>query len=92
MKEIDEGEATLLDNSILMLTSSLFDGDAHGANQLPILLTGKGGGTLRPGRVLDYLEKGDDQRKVCSLHLSLMDRMGVRLDRFGDAQMRLGDL
>ncbi len=61
MKEIQEGDGTLLDNSILMLTSSLFDGDAHGANQLPFLLTGKGGGTLKPGRVLDYLDKGDDQ-------------------------------
>jgi hypothetical protein len=92
MKEINEGDGTLLDNSILMLTSSLFDGDAHGANQLPILLTGKGGGTLKPGRVVDYLGKEDDQRKACSLHLSLMDRMGVKLDRFGDAQTRLEDL
>jgi hypothetical protein len=92
MKEIKEGDGSMLDNSILMLTSSLFDGDAHGANQLPILLTGKGGGTLKPGRVLDYLQKPDDQRKACSLHLSLMDRMGVRLDRFGDAQARLEDL
>jgi len=92
MKEIKEGDGSMLDNSILMLTSSLFDGDAHGANQLPILLTGKGGGTLKPGRVLDYLQKPDDQRKACSLHLSLMDRMGVKLDRFGDAQARLEDL
>jgi hypothetical protein len=92
MKEISEGETTLLDNSILMGASSLFDGDAHGANQLPILLTGKGGGTLKTGRILDYLDKGDDNRKACSLHLSLMDRMGVKLDRFGDAATRLTDL
>jgi hypothetical protein len=92
MKGIREGEGTLLDHSILMMVSSLFDGDAHSAEQLPILLTGKGGGTLRPGRVLDYLEKGDEARKVCSLHLSLMDRMGVKLDRFGDAQTRLDEL
>jgi hypothetical protein len=89
MKEIREGETTLLDNSILMLTSSLFDGDAHGANQLPFLITGKGGGTIKPGRVIDYLDKGDDNRKACSLHLSIMDRMGVTLDRFGDAHARL---
>jgi hypothetical protein len=92
MKEISEGETTLLDNSILMGASSLFDGDAHGANQLPILLTGKGGGTLKGGRILDYLGKGDEHRKACSLHLSLMDRMGVKLDRFGDATTRLADL
>ena len=92
MKEIPEGDGTLLDHSILMATSSLFDGDAHGANQLPFLLTGKGNGTLRPGRVIDYLDKGDDNRKACSLHLSLMDRMGVKLDRFGDATTRLEEL
>jgi len=92
MKDIKEGEGTLLDNSILVAASSLFDGDAHGANQLPILITGKGGGTLRPGRVIDYLGKPDDQRKACSLHLSLMDRMGVKLDHFGDATTRVEEL
>jgi len=92
MKAIPEGETSLLDNSILVLTSSLFDGDAHGADQLPFLITGKGGGTLKPGRVVDYLGRGEEGRKACSLHLSLMDRMGVTLDRFGDATTRLEDL
>jgi hypothetical protein len=92
MKEIREGEGTMLDNSILMLTSSLFDGDAHTANQLPFILTGKGGGSLKTGRVLDYLDKGYANRKACSLHLSIMDRMGVTLDRFGDATTRLENL
>ena len=92
MKEINEGDGTLLDHSILVATSSLFDGDAHSANHLPFLITGKGNGTIRPGRILDYLEKGDDQRRACSLHLSLMDRMGVKLDKFGDATTRLEEL
>ena len=92
MKEIAEGETTLLDNSILMGASSLFDGDAHSADRLPILLTGKGGGSLKGGRILNYLEKGDENRRACSLHLSLMDRMGVKLERFGDATTRLADL
>jgi hypothetical protein len=89
MKRISEGGTTLLDNSILMSASSLFDGDLHSAEQLPILLTGGGGGTLRGGRVLDYKDKGDANRRVCSLYLSLMDRMGVKLDAFGDATTRL---
>jgi hypothetical protein len=92
MKAIAEGESSLLDNSILMCASSLFDGDLHSAEQLPILLTGKGGGTLRPGRILDYMDKGDANRQACSLHLSLMDRMGVKLNHFGDATTRLEDL
>ena len=92
MKEIKEGDGTLLDNSILMLASSLFDGDAHSAERLPILLAGKGGGSLKTGRVLDYLKAGDENRKVCSLHLSLMDRMGVKHPRFGDADARLAGI
>jgi hypothetical protein len=59
---------------------------------MPLVLAGKGGGTLQPGRILDYLPKGDENRKACSLYLSLMDRMGVKLDRFGDADTRLTDL
>jgi hypothetical protein len=92
MKDIAEGETTLLDNSILVATSSLFDGDAHSADRLPFLITGKGGGTIKGGRILDCLDKGDEGRKACSLHLSIMDRMGVMLDRFGDATTRLAEL
>ena len=92
MKDIKEGETSLLDNSILMCASSLFDGDLHGADQLPVLITGKGGGTIKGGRILDYLDKGDANRKMCSLHLTLMDRMGVKLDGFGDATTRLVEL
>ena len=92
MKDIKEGDTSLLDNSILVCTSSLFDGDAHSADRLPFLITGKGGGTLKGGRILDYTDKGDDNRKACSLHLSLMDRMGVKLDKFGDATTRLEGL
>jgi len=92
MKQIDEGGQSLLDSSMLMCVSNLFDGDAHSANELPILLAGKGGGSLKPGRNLDYTDKGDDNRRACSLYLSLMDRMGVQLERFGDTDRRLADL
>ena len=57
-----------------------------------MLLAGGLGGTLETGRVLDYLDKGDDNRKLCSLYLSIMDRMGVKLDRFGDADAPLAGL
>jgi hypothetical protein len=92
MKKIDEGGQSLLDNSMMLGGSNLFDGDTHGADQMPLLLAGKGGGTLQPGRVLDYLEEGNDKRRACSLYLSLMDRMGVKLDRFGDTDQRLTNL
>ena len=92
MKEINEGEQSLFDSSIVLCCSNLFDGDAHSADQMPFLLAGKGNGTLTPGRNLDYLDKGDDNRRACSLYLSLMDRMGLELDRFGDTDKRLADL
>jgi hypothetical protein len=92
MKQVDEGGQSLLDSSMLLFCSNLFDGDAHGADQMPMILAGGGNGTLRHGRVLDYLDKGDDNRRACSLYLSLMDRMGVRLERFGDTHKRLAEL
>jgi len=57
-----------------------------------VLTVGGLGGTLETGRVLNYLDRGNDNRRVCSLYLSLMDRMGVKLDRFGDADNRLAEL
>lgn len=92
LKAIDEGGSSLLDNSILMFASSLFDGDAHSADQLPIVLAGKAGGALQTGRILDYFDKGNDNRRACSLYLSLSDLMGAPLDRFGDADKRLAGL
>jgi len=38
---------------------------------------------------MDFMGKGDENRKLCSLYLSIMDRMGLKLDRFGDAEKRL---
>jgi hypothetical protein len=92
LKKIDEGGQPLLDNCLLMGCSNLFDGDSHGADQLPIVLAGKAGGALKTGRNLDYLERGNENRRACSLYLSMMDLMGVRMERFGDADQRLADL
>jgi hypothetical protein len=92
LKKIDEGGQSLLDNSILMGCSNLFDGDAHSAEQMPIVLAGKAGGRLKTARNLDYFERGDEHRRACSLYLSIMDMMGVKLNRFGDADRPLADL
>jgi hypothetical protein len=92
LRHIDEGGQSLLDSSMLMLASNLFDGDAHGADQMPIVLAGRAGGAIKTGRIVDCLEKGNDNRRACSLYLSMMDVMGVRLDRFGDSDKRLEGL
>jgi hypothetical protein len=87
-----EGDGTVLDNSCLMFVSSMWSGSQHDSSKVPVLLAGGLGGTLRTGRSLDYLGRGDSNRKLCSLYLSLLDRMDVRLDRFGDADTRLAGL
>jgi len=89
MEAIEEGEGTLLDNSMLMLCSSMIHGN-HDANQLPVVMLGGGGGRIQGGRNLDYLGKPD--RQMCRLYLSMMDKMGVRLDEFGDAKKPLSEI
>lgn len=89
MDRVQEGDRTLLDNSMILYCSSMMTGN-HDNNQLPVVLLGKGGGQIRSGRVLDYL--GRPNRKMCSLYLSLMEKAGVRLDRFGDSNQRLAEI
>jgi len=86
-----EGDGTVLDHSCLLFTSSLWSGSRHDSSKLPIVLAGGLGGTIPTGRVLDYAGRGQDDRKLCGLYLSLMDRMDLRVDRFGDADARLAD-
>ncbi|HVW38153.1 MAG TPA: DUF1552 domain-containing protein [Pirellulales bacterium] len=87
-----EGDRTVLDNSCLMFVSNMWSGSRHDSTRLPLVLAGGLGGALETGRVLDYSDRGDENRKLCSLYLSLMDRMDVRLERFGDADTRLAGL
>ncbi len=87
-----EGDGTVLDHSCLMFVSNMWSGTRHDSTKVPLLLAGGLGGTLATGRVLDYTGRGDENRKLCSLYLSLLDRMGARLDRFGDADTRLAGL
>jgi hypothetical protein len=92
LDSMPEGNGTVLDNSCLMFLSNLWVGRTHDNSRLPMVLAGGLGGTLQTGRTMDYVKAGDGNRKVCSLYLSLMDRMGIKLDRFGDADTRLESL
>lgn len=87
MHATNEGERTLLQNSMIMLTSSLMDGNAHDSTQLPVVLAGGGGGTVKGGQFYDLSK--DPNRKLCRLHIALMDRMGVHVGHFGDAENAL---
>ena len=86
---VQEGERTALDNSMLLFCSSMLTG-SHDATQLPVVVLGRGGGKINAGRVLDYSDQPN--RQMCRLYLSMMDKMDVRLDRFGDATERLPEV
>jgi hypothetical protein len=87
-----EGNGTVLDNSCLLFISNLWIGRSHNNTRLPMVLAGGLGGTLETGRTLDYVKAGDENRKASSLYLSLLDRMNIKLDHFGDATTRLAGL
>jgi hypothetical protein len=86
---IQEGERTLLDNSMILYCSSMLTG-SHDATQLPVVVLGGGGGKIQGGRVLDY--SGQPNRQMCRLYLSLLDKVGLRPKQFGDAAEPLGEI
>lgn len=92
LDSMKEGSGTVLDNSCLMFMSNMFVGRKHDNSHLPLVLAGGLGGTLKTGRSLNYMNAGDDNRKMCSLYLSLMDRFGIKQDKFGDSSTRLQDI
>ncbi len=89
LDKVQEGERTLLDNSMILFLSSMMTGN-HNNDQLPVVMLGRGGGQIKSGRILDYL--GKPNRRMCSLYLSLMDKAGVRLPSIGDSKERLAEI
>jgi hypothetical protein len=81
LRSIQEGERTLLDNSMIMCGSSLSDGNRHDPNNLPILLGGKGGGRIQSGRHL----ASPANTPLCNLYVSMLHCMGIEVPRFGDS-------
>jgi hypothetical protein len=86
---IQEGPRTLLDNSMILFCSSMLTGN-HNADRLPVILLGGAGGRLQGGRVLDYTDK--PERQMCRLYLSMLDKMNLRLPKFGDASAPLEEV
>ncbi|MCP4814534.1 MAG: DUF1552 domain-containing protein, partial [Planctomycetaceae bacterium] len=87
-----EGDGTVLDHSCLLWVNNMWSGSRHDSTKVPLLTAGGLGGKLKTGRVLDYTGQQDEQRKLCSLYLSIVNRMGVSLDAFGDADTQLAGL
>jgi hypothetical protein len=89
LDSMQEGDGTVLDHSCLVWLSNMYVGRKHDNSRLPVVTAGGLSGALETGRALNYVGENDEKRKMCSLYLSLMDRMGVKLDKFGDSDTRL---
>src|SRR5439155_8248386 len=86
---IQEGPRTALENTMLLFCSSMMTG-SHDATQLPVIVLGGAAGRLKGGRVFDHREK--PERQMCRLYLSMMEKMNVRLPKFGDATNMLEEV
>ncbi len=88
LKSTPDGEGTLLDNTIAVYGSGISDGNKHLHNDLPVLVAGRGGGSIRPGRHINFA----DGTPMTNLYMSVLDRMGVQRENLGDSTGELEDL
>jgi hypothetical protein len=88
MQATKDGDGTLLDNSMVVYGAGISDGDRHNHDDLPILLAGKGAGTIRSGRHVIY----KNGTPMTNLFISMLERMGVRAETLGDSTGKLDQL
>lgn len=81
MQATEDVGGSLLDQSMIVYGCAISDGNRHRHNNLPVLLAGGGGGTLRPGRYV----RPEGNVPACNLYVSLLQRMGVDVEQFGDS-------
>ena len=87
-KATKEADCTLLDNSMIVYGAGLSDGNAHLHEDLPTLIAGRGGNYIKTGRRMVVRR----ETPMCNLFLTMMDRMGVHTEKFGDSTGRLQGL
>jgi hypothetical protein len=88
LKSIKEGDGTLLDQCMIAYGSGIADGNSHAHHDLPVLLAGRGGGTIEAGRHVRYPK----DTPMANLYLSMLERMGTAVPRLGDSTGPLGQL
>jgi hypothetical protein len=88
LQSVREGGGTLLDNSMIVYGSGIGDGNRHNHDDLPILLAGRGGGTIQAGRHLRFAR----ETPLTNLYLAMLDRFGCPTDKLGDSTGRLTGL
>jgi hypothetical protein len=88
LKASKEGDRSVLDNSMIVYGAGLSDGNRHTHEDLPTMIVGTGGGFIKPGRRIVYRK----ETPMCNLFLTMMDRMGTRMEHFGDSTGHLDGL
>jgi hypothetical protein len=88
LRSIKEGEGTLLDNSMIVLGAGMHDGNSHNPRNLPVVLAGRGGGTIATGRNLVY----EKNSPLCDLWRSMLVRVGAPVDKLADSTGELAGL
>ncbi len=88
LKQIPEGEGSLLDHTLFVMGSGISDGDKHYYNNLQVLMAGRAGGNLVPAGHLHY----SGERPLADLWFTLLDKFGVSAERFADSTARLSEL
>ena len=87
LRATPDGDGTLLDHATLIYGTGMGDCNAHDPRNIPVLLAGGGAGHLRGGRHIRYPK----ETPLANLHLTLLDKLGVNLERIGDSTGRLDD-
>jgi hypothetical protein len=88
LKSIKEGDGTLLDNSMVMFSSGIRDGNRHSPYNLPIVVAGKGGGKLKTGQNLEF----EKNTPLANLYLTMLHSMDIDVDKFGDSTRTLSEI
>jgi len=88
LRGINEGDKTLLDNSMILFTSDLRDGNRHSPRNLPIVLAGKGGGKIKTGQNITF----EKETPLANLYLTMLDILNIEEDKFGDSTKILSEI
>src|SRR4029077_12656759 len=88
MKATPDGDGSILDHPVYLYGSGMGNPSLHDHEDLPILVAGGAASGLKGGRHVTY----DKGRPLANVHLTLLDRVGVRLDSFGDSTGKVEDL
>jgi hypothetical protein len=88
LKATKDGDGNLLDHSMIVYGAGISDGNRHNHEDLPILLAGRGDGSLKPGRHIAY----KPGKPITNLYLSLLDLMGAQPEKIGDSTGKLAYL